>query len=504
MAKRFFVQRFGLGARLGTMAVVAVLGAALAAPAVLAQGFGFGRQGGGMFDSFFSPFSPPRSAPVDRPAADFTRAPPPRKLDNQPNDNVLVLGDSMADWLAYGLEDALGDSPDLAVVRKHRASAGLIHYDPRNETQDWAHVAREAIAATKPKFVVMMLGLNDRQAIRERVQPSRAAAAANSTTPPPLVPQTPDLAAPPNAADAERGPPDEPASVPEPPSKPGALRTYEFRTEEWAEQYSRRIDATLAALKSGGVPVFWVGLPSIRGPKSTSDMLYLNDLFRTRAEKAGVTYIDVWDGFVDDGGRYMVQGPDFEGQTRRLRVSDGVHFTKAGARKLAHYVEREIRRAMTHGLEPVALPMGEPQPAPSAVAPGAMAARPLAGPAVSLTSLTGAGQDLAGAGNTGPVFGTKSASRVMVNGDAITAPAGRSDDFKWPRRGIAPFGTDPAVATTSDPAVAPTPPAPPAAVVADTKPADAKSSRKATRNSSQSQNQGRRNSARSQRSYSGR
>ena len=31
-----------------------------------------------------------------------------------------------------------------------------------------------------------------------------------------------------------------------------------------------------------------------------------------------------------------------EGQMRRLRSSDGVYFTKAGARKLAHYVEREI------------------------------------------------------------------------------------------------------------------------------------------------------------------
>ena len=127
------------------------------------------------------------------------------------------------------------------------------------------------------------------------------------------------------------------------------MQTYEFRTEEWAEHYTRRIDATIAAMKSAGVPVFWVGLPSLRGPKSTSDMLYLDDLFRSRAEKAGVTYIDVWDGFVDDNGRYVVQGPDFEGQIRRLRVSDGVHFTKAGARKLAHYVEREIRRVTTHG-----------------------------------------------------------------------------------------------------------------------------------------------------------
>jgi hypothetical protein len=461
MAKGPCVQWFGKGARFGLMAVAALVGVALAAPSVLAQGFGFGQQGG-MFDSFFSPFSPPRSSrPVERPAADFTRAPAPRKLDTQPNDSVLVLGDSMADWLAYGLEDALGDSPDLGVVRKHRASSGLIHYDTRNEAQDWAHVAREAIAASKPKFIVMMLGLNDRQAIRERVQPSRPAAApSDPAAPPPLVPQS-SGPVPSDSPDAERAPPDQPSATTESQPKAGTLRTYEFRTEEWADRYSRRVDATLAALKSSGVPVFWVGLPSIRGSKSTSDMLYLNDLYRTRAEKAGVTYVDVWDGFVDENGRYVVQGPDFEGQTRRLRVSDGVHFTRAGARKLAHYVEREIRRAMTHGVTPVALPLGEPQtPAQGEVAPGAVAARPLSGPVVSLTTLTGPGQDLAGAGNSAAVFSTKSAARVLVNGDALPAPAGRSDDFKWPRRGIAPFGTDPVVATTTDPVVGGGPPPP--------------------------------------------
>jgi hypothetical protein len=41
----------------------------------------------------------------------------------------------------------------------------------------------------------------------------------------------------------------------------------------------------IAHLKSAGVPVFWVGLPSIRGPKSTTDMQFLNDLYRARAEK---------------------------------------------------------------------------------------------------------------------------------------------------------------------------------------------------------------------------
>ena len=112
----------------------------------------------------------------------------------------------------------------------------------------------------------------------------------------------------------------------------------EFRSERWTAAYTKRIDDTIAALKSRGVPVYWVGLPAVRGAKSTSDVLYLNDMFRARAEKAGIAYIDVWDGFVDDQGRFTLQGPDVEGQIRRLRAADGVHFTKFGARKLAHYV----------------------------------------------------------------------------------------------------------------------------------------------------------------------
>ena len=54
-------------------------------------------------------------------------------------------------WVSE-LEDALGDSPDLAVVRKNRASSGLIRYDSRSEREDWVQVIRETIAATKPRL----------------------------------------------------------------------------------------------------------------------------------------------------------------------------------------------------------------------------------------------------------------------------------------------------------------------------------------------------------------
>src|SRR5262249_7782055 len=69
--------------------------------------------------------------------------------------------------------------------------------------------------------------------------------------------------------------------------------SYDFHTDQWAALYVKRIDAMIAALKSKGVPVIWVGLPAIRGTKATSDIDYLDELFRERAERAGIIYVDI-------------------------------------------------------------------------------------------------------------------------------------------------------------------------------------------------------------------
>ena len=96
----------------------------------------------------------------------------------------------------------------------------------------------------------------------------------------------------------------------------------------------------IGVLKGRGVPVFWVRLPSIRGSRATSEMVYLNDLYRSRAEKAGITYVDIWDGFVDESNSYNNYGPDSKVR-RGACVRRRRDFTRAGARKLAHYAERE-------------------------------------------------------------------------------------------------------------------------------------------------------------------
>jgi len=423
------------------------------------------------------PFGQERHAP-----AESTRAPAPRRPDVAPTVNVVVFGDSMSEWLAYGLEEAFAETPEVGILRKPRANTGLIRVEQRGESYDWPAAAREILNAEKPDFVVMMLGTADRRGIREaiRQQPARPPAgqkqdpARQATPPAQSGPAAPANQPAPPAAEAAKpvdaeAPPAESAASEHPATPEGVVAgtvVHEFRTEKWGELYARRVDEMIGVLKAKGVPVLWVGLPPIRGTRATSDVVYLNDLYRGRAEKAGIGYVDVWDGFVDDAGTYSNYGADFEGQTRRLRTGDGVHFTRSGARKLAHYSEREIRRLMLARATPLASTPQEPEPEADTKAPPAAAApglppRPIASPVMSLTAPRGTGDTLLGGASSRGAGSDAVVQRVLVKGESIEAPAGRADDFAWPRRDIVtatgvlppdPVEAAPVVATAATPA----------------------------------------------------
>ena len=381
----------------------------------------FGNPGGGdQYNPFYRPAPPP---------VESYKPPPPRKLETPPAMTVMVIGDTMADWLAYGLEDVLSDTPDVGVVRNIRPTSGLVRYDAKNDSLEWSGIIKDALVNEKPSAIVVMLGLNDRLPFRDKVPPKSAPQAGPAA---PAQPQAQDkaTAAPPDAAKPDGEQPPVAASEPQRQGPPG---NYDFHTDKWAELYAKRIDDMIAALKSKGVPVLWVGLPAVYGTKSTSDMSYLDEIFRARAERAGIIYVDIWDGFVDESGRYVIQGPDFEGQIRRLRTGDGVHFTKYGAVKLAQYVAQDLRRVMSSHVVPVALPAQE---GASPAKPGA-GPRPAVGPVLPLTADTSVDSSnlLGDGGRTTPANADPVAVRVLTHGDPIPAPSGRADDFSWPRPG---------------------------------------------------------------------
>ena len=298
---------------------------------------------------------------------------------------ILVFGDVMADQLAQGLADAfVNDRPEVAVSRKTKQNSGFV----RGDYYDWVGQAPALLAKEKVTAIVVILGVNDRQPLRD-----------------------------------DQG-------------------AYEFRTDRWRELYGKRIEDFLVKLKDKNVPIFVVGMPSMRNPKLSTDVVYLNEILAERTRKVGGYYVDVWDGFITESGDFMASGPALDGQIRRLRAADGIHFTKAGQRKLAHYVERELIRLFDSrgGAQPSIPRDTSPEPPPSAaVQPGhtpAPAARPVAGPVLSLTQPAAPSGPLAGGGvSAAPARAPVAdpiAARTLIEGIPAEPVAGRADDFRWP------------------------------------------------------------------------
>jgi hypothetical protein len=164
-----------LQTRAFVIALLVIAGSATCEP-VLAQfwgdrpsgGWGNHRSGGWGWDdwgdrhrqrpgsNFFPFFGERYSRP--EPAVDYSKAPPPRKLETSPTSTIIVIGDSMADWLGNGLDELYVDQPETGVERRIRATSGLIRYDAKNEALDWPQAVRDALANEKPNAIVVMLG----------------------------------------------------------------------------------------------------------------------------------------------------------------------------------------------------------------------------------------------------------------------------------------------------------------------------------------------------------
>ncbi|XSG83362.1 MAG: DUF459 domain-containing protein [Methyloligella sp. ZOD6] len=200
---------------------------------------------------------------------------------------ILVVGDSLADGLWSGLYRSFQDEKNLEVIRKSKVSSGLV----RTDYYDWNAVLPELLEGErKYQIAVVMFGANDGQAIRK---------------------------------DGEW-------------HRPG--------TESWRKIYGERVEQLLRTLREKNIATYWVGLPVMRTATKNKDAEVMNDIFREKSFIYGSKFIETWAGFTDESGRYSAYGPDMSGQQRRLRANDGVHFTMRGYLKLAHFVEKEIRR----------------------------------------------------------------------------------------------------------------------------------------------------------------
>src|SRR3954453_10792042 len=323
-----------------------------------------------------TPRRPVRAAP----AAEARKA-QPVKPAIEPSTYIVVFGDSLADLISDGLEEAYDEAPEIEVVSKAKGDSGLV----RNDAYDWPKVIQDYLNGNPQiTFAVMMVGVNDRQAIRE--------------------------------GEAAHDP----------------------LSDRWRDIYRDRVDAVAQAFADRKIPLLWVSAPPTKNEKFSADMAAMNEIFRERVQKAGGVYVDIWPGFVNDGNRYAPVGPDVDGQTARLRAADGIHFTSAGARKAAHFAEVEIKRLLearsgASFAAPAPKGAADRQTPESAGSPP-LPAKAVAGPVLPLTrpEVSPDGALVAGRPSLDKEGGS-AVERAYRQGVAPGPKPGRADDFKWPR-----------------------------------------------------------------------
>jgi uncharacterized protein len=286
---------------------------------------------------------------------------------------VLVVGDFIAGSLGDGLKTAFETTPGIIIETRANGSSGLV----RDDYFNWPENLPAYVAETNPSLIIISLGANERQQMSIDGQKEK------------------------------------------------------FRTDNWLAEYTRRTSAFAALARKEKTPLLWVGMPPFQSTSMTADMVTLNGIFRTEAEKVGGTFVDIWDGFVDESGKFVMTGSDINGQQVRLRGSDGINLTKAGKRKLAFYVEKDIRKLLGDAA------------ASAQDIPGAdgmkdlVVAAPTANEDIIQTQpislddpdLDG-GATLLGGGTVLTSNGKSPRDRLVEKGEVAEAPAGRIDDFR--------------------------------------------------------------------------
>ncbi len=117
----------------------------------------------------------------------------------------------------------------------------------------------------------------------------------------------------------------------------------EYPTEAWQAEYRRRVGTMMDIAANPDVQLIWIGLPPMRANEWVELPAITNAILESEAaERSWVTYIDIWDLFLDEGGNYnpRITGPD--GRDRTARAPDGVHITRAGSVWVADLVWDEI------------------------------------------------------------------------------------------------------------------------------------------------------------------
>jgi hypothetical protein len=246
-----------------------------------------------LFDLLFG--DEPEPAPVQQEqaprrtqqqAAPAALPPPKPQVEKAPNATRLaVFGDSLAIDLSKALERFYAEDPNLVVINQGVSNSGFVRVD----YFDWDGAIEEQIAADSFDLAVVMIGINDRQQIDINGE------------------------------------------------------SYNSLTPQWTTTYQARLTDFLGKLRAARKPVIWVGLPPMSKTEYSAAISQISNIQRLASFSGGAEFLDIYERFLGEDGKYSSHGPDVNGQNARMRKDDGIHFSSAGADKLAFYLSQAIQ-----------------------------------------------------------------------------------------------------------------------------------------------------------------
>lgn len=228
----------------------------------------------------------PPPAVVTKPKKAALPPPPKPSVEKSATATRLaVFGDSLATDLAAALDRFYADDPNIVIVNQAVGSSGFA----RPDFFDWDKTAVDQVQKNSFDMAVMIIGINDRQTIK---------------------------------------------------TDDASLKAL---TPDWTTLYQSRVAAFVQAIHGANKPLIWVGLPPMSKDDFSTAIGQISATQRLAAFAGGAEFVDIYDRFVDENGDYSSYGPDLNGKQVQMRKSDGIHFTTAGADKLAYYLNQTIK-----------------------------------------------------------------------------------------------------------------------------------------------------------------
>jgi hypothetical protein len=330
-----------------------------------------------------------QAAPADPPAP----ADQPPAADDHHIIEILSIGDALGGGLGAGLARVTEPSGDYDVSIRLNEESGLA----RPEVYDWAATLPKILEGNAYDVIVVMVGSNDRQMIRD-----------------------------------------------------GSMR-YDFGTPEWRDTYAMQTNRLLDQLAASKARIIWVAPPPMRDPDYDAAMMTIAQLQKEQVEKRGMTFLDLRRQFTNPDGSYTDSTTDGAANIIKLRGRDGISFFKAGnnlmgeqvlaAIKAGEPAEDEAPAGKTSRLDSPEASKTDSEAKPDAVPLFGQAMMDAEPYTVQPEGVT-ANAILLAAGDLGPEAALKTlrdiapsgsgAERLFKLGTPEAAPAGRPDDFAAP------------------------------------------------------------------------